>query len=98
MSRFLTKDSKIGRITPGGQITQFALPADEDTVAMTAGPGGMLWVSLTDEMGRLSLNGQITVFALPRGSFALQMTAGPAGTLWFTEYDNNQIGRFTPPR
>ncbi|HEY1353424.1 MAG TPA: PQQ-binding-like beta-propeller repeat protein [Ktedonobacteraceae bacterium] len=101
---------KIGRITPLGQITTFALPqAGMVPRALTAGPDGNLWFveNLGDRMGaigRITPLGQIIEFPLPakRGvqgdtnSMPMDITAGPDGNLWFTENGGNAIGRITP--
>ncbi len=96
--------SKLERITPAGQITEFALPPSIP-LEIVAGPDGNLW--FTEEfgkIGRMTPAGQLTEFPLPNPkSVPNGITAGPDGNLWFTEYvysggwfTGNQIGRMTP--
>jgi virginiamycin B lyase len=85
----------IGRITPSGQVTQFADPDTTQTnVYLTAtGPDGNIWFadagSLTQgELGRITPAGQITMFSIPMfdglRTVLAGLTAGPDGNLWFT--------------
>jgi len=93
----------IGRITPGGQITEFrqGLAPDSEPVEITAGPDGNVWFTegVTDRIGRITPAGVITEFAVPgtggRQVFVDGITAGPDGNLWFTE-QGGAIGRITP--
>jgi streptogramin lyase len=93
----------IGRITPGGQITEFrqGLAPASEPVEITAGPDGNVWFTegVTDRIGRITPAGVITEFAVPgtggRQVFVDGITAGPDGNLWFTE-QAGAIGRITP--
>jgi streptogramin lyase len=89
----------IGRITPGGVITEFTagLNPDADPIDIAAGPDGNLW--FTDQaclgntpnapcaIGRITPNGQITEFTagLQAGGAPLNIVRGPDGDLWFTD-------------
>jgi streptogramin lyase len=97
----------IGRITPAGLITEFALPptASHGLSGIATGSDGNLW--FTDmgnsRIGRITLAGQISFFTLPSQYTApLAITAGPDGNLWFTERNQDtithldHIGRVTP--
>ena len=87
--------AKIGRITPGGQITEFPIPSNDLPYAITAGPDGNLW--FTDcvgrgdcrgggRIGRITPSGTITEFAVPTvAAWPESITPGPDGNLWFTE-------------
>jgi streptogramin lyase len=97
--------NRIGRITPGGAITEFtaglssgALPSE-----ITAGPDGRLWFteSGTNKIGAINpATGQITEYG-PTTAPPDGITAGPATdpqSLWFTEYSSggtSRIGRIT---
>src|SRR5436853_1638703 len=52
----------IGRITPGGTITKFALAAGSSPSHITAGPDGNLWFTdnVLNEIGRITPAGVIT--------------------------------------
>jgi len=80
--------SKIGKITPQGQITEFPLTGTYPTpVAITVGSDGNLWFLNYDRIGKMTTAGQLTEYPLPFGSFsdARDITLGPDGNLWFTE-------------
>jgi len=92
---------KIGRITPEGAITQFAIPtAPADPSKITTGPDGNLWFTETNDfanrIGRVSTSGSITEFPIPSvDSRPLGIAAGPDGALWFAEQKTGKIGRIT---
>jgi len=97
--------SKIGRITPGGSISEFPLPTGASgpgitagPSSITAGPDGNLWFTESggNQIGRITTAGFITEFPLPPVVHPYGITAGPDGNLWFTEFDGNKIGRLTP--
>lgn len=83
--------SEIGRITPGGTITEFPLALAGEhfvyPVSIAAGPDGNLWF----QGGRITPSGTIT--KLPTKSLG-GFASGPDGNLWFTE-ESNKIGRIT---
>jgi hypothetical protein len=96
----------VGRITPDGQVTEFATPGIA-AAAITAGSDGNLWFlndSLTesgsDAIGRITPAGQVTTFTLPDDfTQPSQITAGPDGNVWFTENiypTGEKVGRITP--
>jgi streptogramin lyase len=84
---------KIGRITPAGVITEFAIPStDSQPGDIAAGPDGALW--FTDEsqfpeqgkIGRITTAGVINEFPLPIARTSLfGIAAGSDGNMWFTE-------------
>jgi streptogramin lyase len=82
-----TGQQHIGRVTPTGDVTRFAIPtADSAPLVITAGPDGHLWFteSAVDQIGRVATDGTITEFALPDGAAPEGITAGPDGNLWIT--------------
>jgi len=90
---------QIGRITPAGVITEFALPPLTDIEGITTGPDGNLWFTAPGEnkVGKMTTSGVVTTFPInapdpsPRG-----IAPGPDGNVWFVEYYGNAIGRVTP--
>lgn len=100
-SNFGPSDNEIGRITPAGEITEFALSDSsfgrQDGIAV--GPDGNLWFTENEgnRIGRITAAGEITEFPLPNaGSRPNAITAGPDGNLWFTEGGGDRVGRITP--
>jgi streptogramin lyase len=89
--------SRIDRITPSGQLTEFTQGISHPE-GITAGPDGNVWFIDSNRVEQITPSGQVTNFsqgiapAFPIGSIA----AGPAGTLWFPEGSTNAIGRILP--
>ena len=89
--------SGIGRITPGGTITEFNGPGSPGGI--TAGPDGALWFTeiAGDKIGRMTTAGVVTdEIPITAGSATHEITTGPDGVLWFAEAGKNQIGRIDP--
>jgi virginiamycin B lyase len=90
---WFTGTTFIGRITPKGAITEFALPTkDSNPGAITAGPDGNLYFAGSSPgagIGRITTNGVITEIAVPASG---GITSGPDGNLWLTE--DGKIARF----
>jgi streptogramin lyase len=91
--------NKIGRITTGGTITQFAIPTvGSQPTGITLGPDGNLWFTefAGNKIGKITPAGAITeVASLAAGSGPSGITTGPDGNLWFTEQTGNKIGQIT---
>jgi streptogramin lyase len=87
----------IGRVTLGGQVTSFPLPAGvAEPGAIAAGPDGALWFTANaDQIGRIETDGDVTVFSLAPGSRPTGIAAGPDGALWITEAGTSKIARMT---
>jgi streptogramin lyase len=96
--------NKIGRMTPKGVVTTFALPGPqgESADSLVAGPDGNFWFTWGNKIGRITPNGTITGFALPISVYqSYKITAGPQGDLWFIGINippsiGDQIVRMTP--
>jgi virginiamycin B lyase len=104
---WFTENSRIGRITPQGAITEFRLPADTTPPGLAVGADGTVWFTTSSPwIGRLNpRNGVITQFSLPAGSPpAYPIVAGPDGNLWFGAGRSpggsvampSEVGRITP--
>lgn len=94
--------AKVGRITPAGVITLFALP--NQTVlpdSIVTGPDGNLWIAESPRIARLSPSGTLTEFmvSLTSGSSLGPLTSGADGNLWFVISDvdprRQALGRIT---
>ncbi len=92
----------MGRITAGGEITEYPLPGDfQFRQWLVAGPGGDVWVATSPNMlFRIAADGAITQFPMPRtGGEVDGLAAGPEGDLWYTSDDvfgETTLGRVTP--
>jgi len=90
--------NRIGRITPGGAITEFPIPNPPSLpVEITPGPGGALWFT---ESAANSIRYITTAGAFgprfPVGASPDGIVMGPDGNIWFTEPVANRIGKMTP--
>ena len=92
----------IGRITPGGAITEFrtglnpgGMPTD-----LTLGADGNLWftdLGMTRAIGRITPAGAITEFATGAGTAPEVTVTGSDGNVWFINGGSTEaIGRITP--
>jgi virginiamycin B lyase len=97
--------SRIVRVTPGGQPTEFTLPAGREPREI-ASAGGFVWFTERsgDRVGRLTpgagsdaaVQSSIVEFVVPGvGSDPTGIATGPDGNLWFTEAGSDEIGRIT---
>jgi streptogramin lyase len=87
---------QIGRVTPSGTITEFAVSPTSSPDAITKGPDGNLWITDagTNKIGRITPGGTVTEYAIPTPALGLYgITAGPDNNIWFTEYTSSRIGR-----
>ena len=89
---------RVGRLTPGGAVTLFALPTSKSLPSVS--PPGRTATSGSPRRrptaSAASLRpGLVTEFVLPDEASPIGITAGPGGALWFTESGLNRIGRLT---
>jgi virginiamycin B lyase len=88
----------VGKVTPGGALTELSTGVDLKATGIAAGSDGALWVIQEGkpEIVRVSTTGQFSSFPLPTSSAApTSIAAGPDGALWFTETASDWIGRIT---
>lgn len=93
--------TSIGKIAPGGTITEYPLTPGALPTNITVGPDGNLWFSdNSGAIGRITTNGSVQEFSsgLQTGADPDAITPGPDGNVWFTDQDGTQraIGRVTP--
>jgi streptogramin lyase len=100
----------VGRITPTGQVTEFAPPSPDNGPsrgagsAITTGPDGNVWFAteaFTNSISRVTPDGQFATFGLPGILGSVNgLTAGPDGNVWFTEsvypFTVEKVGFITP--
>src|SRR5436190_37063 len=104
--------NKIGRISPTGVISEFAVPTantpygpSAGPLGITAGPDGNLWFAEINafKIGQITPAGTIREFSLPTSnSPPYGIIAGPDGNLWFTEAEQtfnpvSKVGRIRVP-
>lgn len=107
----VSANNKIGKITPAGTITEFAIPtANSIPSRITAGPDSALWFTETgaNKIGRIPTTATPgapgiteTPVAAPATGLA-GITLGPDGNLWFTAFGSvlvpgsAKVGKITP--
>lgn len=95
--------NKIGRATPTGSVTEFALPtARSEPLGIAAGPDGNLWFTEAgaSAIGRMTTSGVVHEFPLV-GLRGASITRGADGNMWFvcadaTNVNTYRIGRISP--
>jgi virginiamycin B lyase len=95
----------IGRITPGGVITEYKPPTSGNPYGIAAGADGAIWFTEANsrKIGRLEIKYASPGTTAGMNEFALAGTTsnpsviapGPDGALWFAESFNSKIGRIT---
>ena len=87
---------KVGRITPGGAVTEFALPTpDAQPMQVAAGADGNVWFteSRPGSVGRIAPDGTVTEFPVCDYCRPWGIAAGPEGDVWFALAAAGEIGR-----
>jgi streptogramin lyase len=89
-------NANLGRLTPDGQVTEYALPAE--TADLISGRDGQLWfdglgINMLGHIDPTAPTSSLAVF-YPPTSILRGLTAGPDGNLWATEGSRNEIARF----
>ncbi|MGH7867215.1 MAG: virginiamycin B lyase family protein, partial [Candidatus Dormibacteraceae bacterium] len=82
----ISPGGKIGRITPSGTITEFAMPTpNSEPWGITRGPDGNLWFTDVsgNKIGRITTSGRVTEFDMP-DRLGVGIVTGPDGNLWVT--------------
>lgn len=103
---FTAQDAnKIGKITPDGVVTMFAVPtAASKPYGIAPGGDGNMWFTeaLGNKIGRITPSGTVTEFARTAvTSLPGFIAAGPTGDLWYTTSrfgegdDTHGVGRIT---
>jgi virginiamycin B lyase len=90
---------KIGRLTPGGVVTEFPLPVLSSPGVLVTGPDGAIWYTASnlDRIGRITTDGTLLEFPLAAPArFPFGLAVGADGNLWFAETEAGIIGRITP--
>jgi streptogramin lyase len=100
---------KIGKITTGGTITEYTIPAISHAgpTGIATGPDGNLWFTEYNgnKIGKITASGSITEYPIPTpsadpgGLKAAGIAAGSDGNMWFIESNaqthTDKIGKIT---
>jgi streptogramin lyase len=88
----------VGKLSTSGNRTEYQIFADCATSPrITAGPDGNLWVTAAN-IRRVTPSGIITAYPVSTSTAPIGITTGPDGNIWFTEFDGNNIGKFSIPK
>lgn len=95
--------NKIGRLTPDGRVTEYAIPTPESTEPrqgfVGVAPDGAVWFteSAADRLGRIGMDGRVSESRIPTyNSSPLGVAAGPDGAMWFAQWASGKVGRVAP--
>ena len=103
MDGIRTDGNRIGRITMQGEVTEFELPAGDDSpVNITIGPDRNPWYTRRARLGRLNSRGIVEEVDLGEGFRAVGLSAGSdrqpptrlVDRLWFAEGAGDRICYF----
>ena len=83
---FTETESRIGRITPEGKVTEF--PISWPAWRIVAGPDGNLWFTSDQFLSRMTPGGVVTNFSIAGRAWGI--TVGPDRNIWFTELQRNE--------
>jgi streptogramin lyase len=75
-------DAAIGKVTPAGQITEYASPIGGKPWWIIVGPDESLWFTATRAVGRVTTAGALGAYELP--GVLGELATGPDGNVWFT--------------
>jgi streptogramin lyase len=97
---FTEESSKIGKLTPSGKLTEYAIPGSCPT-AITVGVENDLWYTgyCSSTIGKITTSGTITEYPVPKNGRLSgdpsSITVGPEGNIWYTT-EHDTIGKLTP--
>jgi virginiamycin B lyase len=99
-------NAKVGRITPSGTITEFAIQTSKADLFsdITTGPDGALWFidpagsGGNGSIGQVTIQGVVNEIPIPvKGGNPFSIASGPDGNIWFTLPGANEIARLNLP-
>ena len=86
--------ARIGRITPGGELTEYRLPPQTTVLAMAAGPAGIVFAGPPNaQLGLVSYTGKISTIDFKTKLGIKSLAYDSSGTLWYAGCDG--VGRLT---
>jgi virginiamycin B lyase len=94
---FLTPGS-VARVTPRGDITEFAVCDTCITNDIVQGPDEVLYISDNDgQLRRITTSGEVLASISPCGEVfcaPLDGVAADSSSIWFADFSNDRVGRF----
>lgn len=93
----LAGGDRIGRMTTGGDLTEFAVPtANASPYFVTATADGSVWFTEQHGIGRVTASGSVQEYSIPGQSASVTVdgiTVGPDGDVWFTANTHDDASR-----
>ena len=88
-----SKEAKIGRMTTGGAVTEYAAASGSYPVSIIVGPDNNLWFTETEgtKIGKITTAGVRTEYSV--GGKTRGLAVGSDGNIWFTK--GNKICKIT---
>lgn len=89
--------NRIGKITPAGTVTEYALAAGTNPRGICAGPDGNLWVCgyTSNKILKVTTSGSVTSYSCPTGASYPFAVASDGTDLWFTMAGVAKVGKVT---
>src|SRR5580700_3955424 len=82
----------IGKITPSGTITSYAVPNNDYPLFLATGPNATVWYTTCENscaspiIGEVATaTGAVTEYPLPARGSSFEIVEGSDGNMWFTE-------------
>ena len=88
----------VARVTPRGDITEFAVCDQCITKDIVQGPDDILYISDNDgQLRRITTSGEVLPSISPCGDVfcaPIEGVAADSTSIWFADFGNNRVGRF----
>jgi virginiamycin B lyase len=89
-------EHRIGAVTTGGTVVEYALASDVVPMGIAAGADGNVWFGTNNAVGKITPGGRVTLFPLEFHGQVFGLVAGGDGNIWFIEWPQNVFGFVTP--
>jgi streptogramin lyase len=91
------RENKIGKITPGGAVTEYSAGISGTLGDITSGPDGNVWFTESPKkIAKITIGGAVTEYSAGFSGTPGDITSGPDGNLWFKEDAPYRIAKITP--
>jgi virginiamycin B lyase len=92
-----SQGSRIGRITTGGELSEFPVPAGKAPSAIARGADGALWFTTATDLGRIDVRGTLAMLPVPGAERLGDIVADPDGSFWITDGPRDRVWHVVPP-
>jgi len=88
--------SRIGRISAGGKITEFALKPGSVPDDIVSGSDGALWFTTPHALGRITTSGSVRMWPIPGAKRLARLAEDRDHTFWITDPERDAVHHFDP--